>query len=414
MNSPGTMLIVGAGQAGAWAARTLREHGHTGRIVLCGAERHAPYERPPLSKGLITGASSAEQAELLGLAEMQERAIEFLPALEAVKIDPARRVVRCNDGRELGYDKLLLATGGSPCRPPLPGLDSPRVRTLRTLDDALALRRAFSEAPRVTIIGGGWIGLETAATARTLGCAVTVIEAGPRLCGRSLMAPVSEWLLQRHEAAGVSVRLAHGVTALDDHADGTEVRLDDGSTIIADLVLVGVGMQPNDALAREAGLDCARGVRVDAACRTSDPYIYAAGDVAVLTHPRAPQGLRLESWQNAQDQGVAAARAMLEQAVAYSPVPLLWSEQYEHMIQIAGFPGLAQRTLWRATAGGGRLYLGVDAAGVAVAAVGIDAGRDFRAARKSVEQDAQAPFTGYQSCDVPAAAGPVPTSELTA
>lgn len=414
MSAPGTMLIVGAGQAGAWAARTLRESGHAGRIVLCGAERHAPYERPPLSKGLITGVSGVADSEVLGLAEMEDRAIEFLPSLEAVKIDPASRVVLFGDGRQISYEKLLLATGGSPCRPRLPGLDSPRVHTLRTLDDALALRRAFAKAPRTVIIGGGWIGLETAATACSLGCSVSVIEASPRLCGRSLMSPVSEWLLERHEAAGVCVRLGHGVTALNDDADGIRVRLDDGSVIVADLVLVGVGMQPNDALAREAGLDCGQGVRVDAACRTSDPHIYAAGDVAVLAHPRAPQGLRLESWQNAQDQGVAAARAMLGQTVAYMPVPLLWSEQYEHMIQIAGFPNLAQHTVWRATPGGGRLYLGVDTSGVTVAAVGIDAGRDFRAARKSVEQNAQAPLAGYQSCDASAPAGSSANSELTA
>lgn len=413
MSSDGTMLIVGAGQAGAWAARTLREQGHAGRIVLCGAERHAPYERPPLSKGLLTGASGAAESELLGLAEMENRAIEFLPSLVATKIDPADRVVLFGDGREIGYDKLLLATGGSPRRPPLPGLDSPRVHTLRTLDDALALRRAFAGAPRTVIIGGGWIGLETAATACSMGCSVSVIEAGPRLCGRSLMSPVSTWLLARHEAAGVRVRLARGATALSDHADGIHVRLDDGSMIVADLVLVGVGMQPNDALAREAGLACGQGVHVDATCRTSDPHIYAAGDVAVLAHPRAPQGLRLESWQNAQDQGVAAARAMLGRTVAYLPVPLLWSEQYEHMIQIAGFPNLAQRALWRATPGGGRLYLGVDGSGVTVAAVGIDAGRDFRAARKLIEQNAQAPLADYQPCDASAAAGSATNTEMT-
>ncbi|MDH0091041.1 FAD-dependent oxidoreductase [Achromobacter mucicolens] len=413
MSSHDTMLIVGAGQAGAWAARTLREQGHAGRIVLCGAERHVPYERPPLSKGLLTGVSGAAESELLGLAEMQDRAIEFLPSLVATKIDPADRVVLFGDGREIGYDKLLLATGGSPRRPPLPGLDSPRVHTLRTLDDALALRRAFSGAPRTVIIGGGWIGLETAATACSMGCSVSVIEAGPRLCGRSLMSPVSQWLLARHEAAGIRVRLARAVTALDDHADGIHVRLDDGSMIVADLVLVGVGMQPNDALAREAGLDCGQGVRVDAACRTSDPHIYAAGDVAVLAHPRAPEGLRLESWQNAQDQGVAAARAMLGQTVAYLPVPLLWSEQYEHMIQIAGLPNLARRTVWRATPGGGRLYLGLDDSGVAVAAVGIDAGRDFRAARKAIEQNAQPPLADYQSCDASAAAGSATNTEMT-
>ncbi|MEJ2897541.1 FAD-dependent oxidoreductase [Bordetella avium] len=402
MSASGTMLIVGAGQAGAWAARTLREQGHAGRIVLCGAEPHRPYERPPLSKGLITGASTAAEAELLSQAEIQERGIEFLPTLAVVSIDPAARQVRCADGREIGYDKLLLATGGRPSRPPQAGLDSARLRVLRTLDDALALRQDFAARPRVAIIGGGWIGLETAATARVLGCEVAVIEAGPRLCGRSVMAPLSAELQRRHEAAGVAVHLARGVTGLQDRPDGVKVLFGEGPAIEADLVLLAVGMQPNDALAREAGLDCARGVRVDAACRTSDPHIYAAGDVALLSHPRAAQGLRLESWQNAQDQGVAAARAMLGQAVDYAPVPLLWSEQYEHMIQIVGFPDLAQHTVSRTLANGGQLFLGLDAGGLAVAAVGIDAGRDFRAARKWVEQGAQPPLADYQACEAQA------------
>lgn len=401
MSTPATLVIVGAGQAGAWAARTLRERGHAGRIVLCGDEVHAPYERPPLSKGLLSGASTAAEAELLGAAQLRALDIEFLPALAAVAIDPARRLLRCADGRELGYDKLLLATGGSPCRPALPGLDHHSVHTLRTLDDAQALRQALAGQPRVAIVGGGWIGLETAATARALGCAVSVIEAGPRLCGRSVMAPVSAQLLQRHRAAGVDVLLGRGLAALEQTADGVRLRLADGTGIAADLVLLGVGMQPNDALARAAGLDCARGVRVDAACRSSDPHIYAAGDVALLTHPRVPDGLRLESWQNAQDQGVAAALSMLGEPVTYAPLPLVWSEQYEHMIQIAGFPQLAARTLRRDTAGGGALYLGVDAEGAAVTAVGIDAGRNFRGARKWVEQGAVAPLADFEPCDAP-------------
>ena len=407
MNAAGTFVIVGAGQAGAWAARTLRDGGYAGRIVLCGAEAHAPYERPPLSKGLITGATEAAETTLLSMADMQALDVEFLAGRAAVALDAAARELRFADGAAIGYDKLLLATGGSPCRPPLPGFDSARVRTLRTLDDALALRAALASQPRLVIIGGGWIGLELAATARTLGCTVTVIEAAPRFCARSVMAPVSAFLRDRHEAAGVTVRIGQGVTALEEDAQGGRVRLADGTQVPADLVLLGVGMQPNDGLAREAGLACARGVLVDATCRSSDPHIYAAGDVAVLAHPRVPEGLRLESWQNAQDQGAAAARAMLGEPVSYAPMPLVWSEQYEHMIQIAGFPALARRTVMRPAGASGRLYLGLDAAGAVVAAVGIDAGRDFRVARKLVEQGVAAP-ADYEDCiDAPDAVAPL-------
>ncbi|MFJ1301646.1 NAD(P)/FAD-dependent oxidoreductase [Pseudomonadota bacterium AL_CKDN230030165-1A_HGKHYDSX7] len=416
MNAAGTFVIVGAGQAGAWAARTLRDRGHAGRIVLCGAEAHAPYERPPLSKGLVTGATDAAETTLLGLAEMQALGIEFMPGRDAVALDPAARQVRLADGGAIAYDKLLLATGGSPCRPPLPGFDSARVRTLRTLDDALALRAALAAQPRLAIIGGGWIGLEIAATARTLGCAVTVIEAAPRFCARSVMAPVSAFLRERHETAGVAVRQGQGVTALEEDAHGARVVLADGTQVDADLVLLGVGMQPNDGLARDAGIACARGVLVDATCRSSDPHIYAAGDVAVLAHPRVPEGLRLESWQNAQDQGTAAARAMLGEAVSYMPVPLVWSEQYEHMIQIAGFPAQAHRTVERVVGSAGRLYLGLDEAGATVAAVGVDAGRDFRVARKLVEQSGAAP-ADYHACHDardPAAAGAPRNPELAA
>ena len=416
MNAPGTFVIVGAGQAGACAARTLRDRGHAGRIVLCGAEAHAPYERPPLSKGLVTGATDAAETTLLGVAEMQALGIEFMPGRNAVALDPAARQVRFADGGALAYDKLLLATGGSPCRPPLPGFDSVRVRTLRTLDDALALRAALAAQPRLAIIGGGWIGLEVAATARMLGCAVTVIEAASRLCARSVMAPVSAFLRERHETAGVAVRVGQGVTALEEDAHGARVVLADGTQVDADLVLLGVGMQPNDSLAREAGIACARGVLVDASCRSADPHVYAAGDVAVLAHPRVPEGLRLESWQNAQDQGTAAARAMLGEPVNYAPVPLVWSEQYEHMIQIAGFPALACRTVMRPVGTAGRLYLGLDEAGTAVAAVGVDAGRDFRVARKLVEQSGMAP-ADYQACNGArdaAAAGAPRNPELAA
>jgi len=386
---PDTFIIAGAGQAGAWAARTLRTEGHDGRIMLFGAEPHPPYERPPLSKDILVGDATAVHARLLDQDELDALGVEFLPNTPITHIDRAARRVTCADGRTFDYTRLLLATGGSPLLPPIPGIDSPGVHVLRSLDDALALRDALAGGPRVAVIGGGWIGLETAASARTLGCAVTVLEAAARLCGRSVMPQVSDDLAALHAHAGVTLRLNTRVCALHagEQTDAAlHLQLSDGTTLAADLVVVGAGLQANDDLARAAGLACAHGVRVDAQCRSADPDIYAAGDVAVLWDARMQTHLRLESWQNAQDQGVAAAQAMLGHPVNYQPLPLGWSDQYDRRIQIVGHPGLARQTHVRATTGGGVLYLGVDAAGQVAAAIGMNAGRDFRQARRWVQE----------------------------
>jgi len=384
-------IIVGAGQAGAWAARTLRAAGYDGRLILCGDESHPPYERPPLSKAILAGYT-AVQTCLLDQTELDALNVEFLPSTPVTRIDRAAQRVLCADGQTFDYARLLLATGGRPYLPAITGITLPGVHTLRSLDDALALRHALAGSPRVAVIGGGWIGLETAASARTLGCTVTVLEAAQRVCARSVMPPVSAHLTQRHKDAGVVVRLGVRVHAL--HAGGAHaglhLTLSDGTTLEVDRVVVGTGLQANDTLARAAGVQCAHGVLVDAQCRSSDPAIYAAGDVAVRWDARTQTHLRLESWQNAQDQGIAAAQAMLDQAVDYRPLPLGWSEQYDCMIQIAGYPGLARQTHTRATASGGILYLGVDDDARVTAVVGINAGRDFRRARQWV--DARTPI----------------------
>jgi 3-phenylpropionate/trans-cinnamate dioxygenase ferredoxin reductase subunit len=396
VDSARAMVIVGAGQAGAWAARTLRQAGHAGRIVLLGAEAHAPYERPPLSKGLLDGTQDAAQATLLSPEQIASLDIAFLPGARVVAIDRTARRVHCRDGRAFAYDRLLLATGGRPRLPRVPGLDAAGVHVLRTMDDALALRDALSARPCLAVVGGGWIGLECAATARRLGCPVTLLEAGPRLCARSVMPEVSAHLGRLHRDAGVDLRLNARLQCVHAMPDGRlRLLLDDGGAIQADRVIVGAGMAANDELARSAGLDCAQGVCVDAACRTSDPHIYAAGDVAVLNG--AAGAVRLESWQNAQDQGMAAARAMLGQEVDYRPIPFVWSEQYGSLIQIAGHPALSRRTVQRAAGARGALYVGLDASGTVTAAIGIGAGRDFRLARKWVET-ASPPPDGFEPC----------------
>ncbi len=381
-----TFIVIGAGQAGGWAAQTLRDEGFAGRIILLGQEPHPPYERPPLSKTVLTGATAMQDAILFPADHLRALDIDFRPGQAATALDPDSRRVTTGTGEVLSYDRLLLCTGGRAGIPPIPGAQSRDVHVLRTWDDALRLKAGLAApARRVVVIGGGWIGLEIAATARSQGHSVCLIEQAGRLCARSVPPEVSQRLAARHEQHGVELRLAAGVSAIEPLDTGSRLRLADGDSLLADLVVLGTGLVPNDALARAAGLACERGIRVDGACRSSDPAIFAAGDAAVLYDVQLGWH-RLESWQNAQDQGIAAARAMLEQAVDYRPLPLVWSEQYGAMIQIAGHARHAARTVARPLAGAGReLIFGLDADGRVACVVGFDAGRDYRVARKLVE-----------------------------
>jgi len=387
MSKDQRFVIVGAGQAGAWAARTLRENGYVGHLQLIGAERHLPYERPPLSKAILAGQAPAESAGLLDAATMEALDIAFSPSMRVTEINLAGKSLQTDMGARIPYDKLLLTTGGRAAVLPIEGTDLPGVCTLRTLDDAQQLQTTMKPGKHVVIVGGGWIGLETAATARTLGCHVTVVEFASQLCARSLPCEVSRWLESVHRANGVDIKLSSQVTAFAERDDARiNVTLSDGTPIVADVVILGTGMIANDELAQRAGLACARGVLVDLACRTSDPHVHAAGDVAVFVtaHDSAPR--RLESWQNAQDQGIAAALSMLDKAVVYRPIPLMWSEQYQYMIQIAGHTA-SSRAVWHRSLGNdGALYLLVNEHNRAVAVVGINAGRMFRTTKKWVEQ----------------------------
>lgn len=382
-----TVVILGAGQAGGWAARTLRDQGFEGRIVLVGLENHAPYERPPLSKDILLGqGTSVAELTLLDTQTMQALNIEALLGRRAQRIARASKTVTLDDGSELAYDHLVLATGGR-ARQLLPELaEHPRMFTLRTLDDALRLKESLSQPSRLLIIGGGWIGLEVAATARQLGHDVTVLEAAPRLCQRSVCAAMSDELAKVHGEQGVDLRL--GVTASDvqPEGEGFTATLSDGSTSTYSHIVMAAGLLANDELAVEAGLPCRQGVIVDEQCRSADPHIYAAGDVALRPADGQRPALRLESWQNAQDQGMAVAQAILGQEVKYLPTPLVWSQQYDRFIQICGHVDQAQNTAVRALKQGGSLRFYLDAQGAVQGVIGINAGRDWRAARALVER----------------------------
>ncbi len=406
MNS-GAIVVVGAGQAGGWAATTLRERGYEGRIVLLGDEPHAPYERPPLSKAVLGGQAVPESTELFSAERLAALRIEFQPGVAATRLRVADRQVDTSDGGSIAYDKLILCMGGRPVVPALPGVNDPGVHVLRTRDDALRLRASLGRGSRLVVVGGGWIGLEVAATARQSGSAVTVLEQGARLCARSVQPAVSAHLAALHAAHGVDLRLNTGLRAVLAQADGRPVaELADGTRLDADAIVLGVGLRANDELARDAGLACERGVLVDEYCRTSAPDVYAAGDVAVLT---AEDGhARMESWQNAQDQGTAAALSALGLGEPYAPTGAVWSEQYDAMVQIVGFPGLARSEVLRPQAGERALLsVALDASGRAVAGVSVDAARDFRQLRKWIAQRAALDPALLERPDVPLASAQI-------
>ena len=321
------LIIVGAGHAGGRAALTLREEGYSGRLILIGDEAHLPYERPPLSKGLLQGSIDLAGCSLCDEARLAELDIEHIAGNPVRQLDPAQQRLQLADGQWLAYAGLLLATGGRARR--LPQAQA-NVLYLRTHDEALALKAALRPGARLVVVGGGFIGLEVAATARSLGCDVTLLEAGPRLAGRVLPPVISEALLDVHHLHGVEVRLNVALESIDADA----VVLVDGQRLPCDLVVVGIGMQPNIELAAAAGLDVGQGIRVDAHLRTSAPNVYAAGDVCEFRLDGEYQ--RQETWRNAEAQGRHAALNLLGRELAFESLPGFWSDQYDWGLQTVG------------------------------------------------------------------------------
>lgn len=380
------VVIAGAGQAGAWAARSLRDGGYDGTITIIGDEQHAPYERPPLSKEILLGDASANELTILDHDELSALNIESRLGLRVESIDRDGRSIKLSNGERLSYGALILCTGGRARRLEIDGLDDSHVHTLRTLDDALRLKTALTDKPgHLLVVGGGWIGLEVAASARALGCTVTVLESAERLCPRSVTPDVSEALLTLHTANQVRVLLSTQLAAATALDDGFRVSLSSGESVDCEHIVVAAGLIANDDLAKSAGLSCANGIVVDDQCRTSDPSIYAAGDVAILETSMPGVSMRLESWQNAQDQGMAVAASILQQDVCYRPTPMVWSQQFDQFIQIVGHSNAGTVAVERA-AGNGRLTFYLDSESAVLGAVGMNAGRDFRFARQLVER----------------------------
>ncbi|WP_433499546.1 NAD(P)/FAD-dependent oxidoreductase [Sphaerimonospora sp. CA-214678] len=338
-----TFVIVGASLAGAKAAEALREQGFDGRIVLIGDERERPYERPPLSKGYLQGKQDREKIFVHPPEWYAEQHVDLRLGGTVGAIDRDRRVITVSTGdqaglEEIGYDKLLLTTGASPRRLPVPGADLEGVFYLRDVGDCERIRQVFQTASRVVFVGGGWIGLETAAAARQAGVAATVVEADELPLLRVLGPRIASVFADLHREHGVDLRLSSQVTEIvGDRGRATGVRLADGTRIDGDAVVVGIGITPNTRLAAEAGLEVENGIVVDASLRTGDPDIYAAGDVASAYHPVLGKHIRVEHWANALNQPQAAARSMLGESVAYDRIPYFFTDQYDLGMEYAGY-----------------------------------------------------------------------------
>jgi 3-phenylpropionate/trans-cinnamate dioxygenase ferredoxin reductase component len=330
------VIIIGAGQAGAQTAISLRQLGFDGRISLLGDERLPPYQRPPLSKKLMTGKMDVERTYIRSAAYYAKSAVDLVMGVRVTAIDRARRGVLCDDGTAQGYDQCVICTGTRARRLDLPGSDLPGVFYLRSLEDCERIKAAVATGARAVIIGGGYIGLEIAASLTKWQCRVTVLEALERVLNRVVGLPVSDFFAAEHARHGVEIVTGAAVAALEGAGRIQHVRCGDGRVFPADIVVIGVGAVPNDELAQDAGLEVDNGIVVDAFGRTSDPSIFAAGDVT--NHPNDLFGrrLRLESVQNATAQAKAVAGAIVGKPVAYAEVPWFWSDQYDLKLQIAG------------------------------------------------------------------------------
>lgn len=333
-----THVIVGASVAGSKAVETLRAEGFDGRIVLVGAEEELPYERPPLSKGVLLGNDEPKVAFLHDQEWYDQNKVELRLGTRVTDVDAKAREVGLSDGERLSYSKLLLATGSVVRRLGVPGEDLEGVRYLRTMADSLALREELSAGKRVVVIGAGWIGLEVAAAARTRGAEVTVVERLPTPLFGVVGSEMGMFFAELHRSHGVDFRFGQGVLELRESAGAVRAVLtSDGSEIPADVVVVGVGVTPATDLAEEAGLMVDDGIVTDRTLCTSNVDIFAAGDVARWPSPLFQKPIRVEHWANAHDGGQAAARAMLGQDVTYDAMPFFFSDQYDLGLEYAGW-----------------------------------------------------------------------------
>ncbi|MFG1935198.1 NAD(P)/FAD-dependent oxidoreductase [Mycobacterium sp. NPDC048908] len=349
MTTSSTFAIVGGGLAGAKAAEALRDKDFDGHIVMFAAEDHLPYERPPLSKEYLAGKKQVADFTANPSAWYRDHHVELQLGTEVSAIDPSAHTVSLPDGSTVRYDKLLLATGSQSRRPPIPGADAAGVHYLRTLDDADALNSALVEGSSLAIIGGGWIGLEIAAGARERGVNVTVVEMAELPLMAALGRELGEVFAALHREHGVDLRLGTSVKEIATASGkATGLRLGDGATVDADAVLVAVGAAPSIALAEQAGLATGDGgVLVDSSLRTSDPDIFAVGDIAAAEHPLYGTRIRTEHWANALKQPAVAVSGMLGKHAEYDELPYFFTDQYDLGMEYVGHAPHYEKVVFR-------------------------------------------------------------------
>ena len=348
-----TFVIVGASLAGAKAAEELRVRGFDGRIVLIGSEQDRPYERPPLSKDYLRGESEREKARVHEDGFYERQQIELVAGRTAVRLDPGAREVTLDDGRSVGYDKLLLTTGAEPRHLSVPGADLDGTHYLRTLADSEALRQRLKGGGRVAVVGAGWIDSEVAASARQKGLEVTQIDPLPLPNERIFGQEIGSFYRDAHAQHGVSLALGDGVEAFEGDGHLAAVRTSTGRTVECDFAVVGIGVAPRVQLAVEAGVEVENGIVVDEKLESSAPNVFAAGDVANAWHPFYQRRIRVEHWANALNQGPAAARAMIGEPVSYDRIPYFFSDQYDVGMEYSGFATEWDEVVFRGDRAGG-------------------------------------------------------------
>lgn len=378
-----TYAIVGGGLAGGTAALTLRKEGFEGRVVLICGEDHPPYNRPPLSKAVVRGELAPERTQLRPPRVWESNEIDLLVGRRVTVADIGARRLSLDDGSRLGYDKLLLATGGRARA--LPGAPlGDRVRVLRTLEDALVLRELLGEGRSLAVVGAGFIGAELAASARSVGTAVTLFEAGPLPLPRLLPPSLGDVYARLHRQHGVDLRTGSGISRIEPHGSRVHVFDGAGGRVEVDAVVVAVGLEVEVELARAAGLDVHDGVVVDESCRTSAPDVYAAGDIAHHPNPLLGKRVRVEHFQNAQHQAAAAACNMLGAGRPFAEVPWVWSDQYDVRLEVAGIPAPSDEVVVRGEPESFAITAFLLRDGALAAVVGLNRPDEVRTARSLI------------------------------
>ncbi len=384
--TPHRTVIVGAGHAGGRAAEALRAADPAREIILLGREDHPPYERPPLSKAVLAGTAAVRECYIHPADWYAAHAITLRLSAGVAAIERAARTLLLEDGARLAYDTLLLTTGARARTLPVPGAAESGVLYLRDITDAQGLAARLATGTTLAVIGAGFIGLEVAAVARQLGCAVHVVELAPQPLGRVIDPVIGRWIGEMHQRHGVVLHLGRAVRAIEATGRAHRLLLDDDSHVVADVIVAGIGAVPNTELAQAAGLEVRDGIVTDAEGRTNDPAIRAAGDCTRHFNPLLGRHIRLESWQNAQNQAIAVARCMAGIDQPHAEVPWFWSDQYDMNLQMLGIAEPGAELVWRGTPNDGDFIAFAIADGRIAAATGINRAKEMAAVRRIMQR----------------------------